>query len=200
MDHVVVDVEIAKTVEECGGWDATDKLGVAVACVWEYATQRMRVYGPDEVEALRERLLKADRVTGYNTYRFDFAVIWGVRKDVWGNFNVGKGEAYYPAMERLYNTSNDLLRRIWQAQGFNPDVWCSGMGGTKLDDVAGATIGAQKIGNGADAPIWYQEGRVQKVVNYCADDTCIERDLSDFIDKYGYVIVKGKQLWLTEKH
>jgi hypothetical protein len=41
MDHVVVDVEIAHTIEETpGGWDATDKLGVAVACVWDYTTWR----------------------------------------------------------------------------------------------------------------------------------------------------------------
>ena len=37
IDHVVVDVEIQKTIEETpGGWDATDKLGVAVAFVDRY--------------------------------------------------------------------------------------------------------------------------------------------------------------------
>jgi DEAD/DEAH box helicase domain-containing protein len=70
------------------------------------------------------------------------------------------------------------------------------MGGTKLDDVAGATIGAKKIGNGADAPKWFQAGQVQRVVNYCADDVAIERDLADFVDCYGYVVVKGKQLYI----
>ena len=59
MDHVVVDVEIQKTIKETpGGWDATHLLGVAVACVWEYRTQRMRVYGPDDVDTLRDRLLR----------------------------------------------------------------------------------------------------------------------------------------------
>ena len=54
MDHIVVDVEIQRTIEETpGGWDATDRLGVAVACVWEYRTARMRVYGPDDLAALR---------------------------------------------------------------------------------------------------------------------------------------------------
>lgn len=39
MDHIVVDVEIAHTIEETpGGWDATDKLGVAVA--WAIANQK----------------------------------------------------------------------------------------------------------------------------------------------------------------
>ncbi len=189
MDHVVVDVEIQKTIEETpGGWNATDLLGVAVACVWEYTTQRMRVYGPDDVPALRERLLKADRVSGYNIWNFDFPVIWGMSKGNWTDT--------HPAKVALRPKTNDILRRIWQAQGFDPDVFQAGMGGSKLDDIAGATIGARKIGNGADAPKWYQAGLVQRVVNYCTDDTCLERDLSDFVDKYGYVIHRGAQLFL----
>lgn len=70
------------------------------------------------------------------------------------------------------------------------------MGGAKLDDIATATINAGKIGNGADAPRWYQAGQIQRVVNYCADDVAIERDLADFVDRYGYVIHKGKKLFL----
>ena len=192
-DHVVVDVEIQKTIEETpGGWDATDKLGVAVACVWEYKTARMRVYGPDDVDALRERLLAADRISGYNIWNFDFPVIWGIDKPTWMN---GPGESL-SIKYALKPKCNDILRRIWQSLGFNPDVYSKGMGNAKLDDIAGATIGARKIGYGGDAPKWYQQGLIQKVVNYCADDVAIERDLTDFVDRYGYVIHQGKQLFL----
>lgn len=205
MDHIVVDVEIQKTIEETpGGWDATDKLGVAVACVWGYQTARMRIYGPEDVEALRKRLLSANRISGYNTFNFDFPVIWGIPKQHWLNWTSGPnswGDKYraifgIDVKAEMDVRSNDLLRRIWQAQGFDPDKWQSGMGGTKLDDIASATIGASKIGNGADAPKWFQAGQIQRVVNYCADDVAIERDLTDFVDRYGYVIHKGKQLFL----
>lgn len=189
MDHVVVDVEIQKTIEETpGGWDATDKLGVAVACVWEYQTQRMRVYGPEDMEALRERLLRADRISGYNILNFDFPVIWGIAQPDWREPPVGQG--IVSLKENLTGKQNDLLLRIWKAVGSR-----SG-GGCKLDDIASATIGVHKIGNGADAPKWYQAGQVQRVVNYCADDVAVERDLTDFVDRYGYVIHKGKQLFL----
>jgi DEAD/DEAH box helicase domain-containing protein len=199
MDHVVVDVEIQNTIEDTpGGWEATDKLGVAVACLWEYQTQRMRVYGPDDVDALRERLLRADRISGYNILNFDFPVVWGIPKPEWlaSVKNLGSSKGTPAIYKQLLLKTNDILRHIWQAQGFNPDVWQSGMGGAKLDDIAGDTIGARKIGNGADAPKWYQAGLIQKVVNYCADDVAIERDLADFVDRYGYVIHKGKKLFL----
>ncbi len=200
-DHVVVDVEIQKTIEETeGGWNATDKLGVAVACVWQYSDQRMRVYGPNDVEALRERLLKADRISGYNILNFDFPVIWGIDKKAWeGNCThltrEQTTEIHDGIKPLLKRKTDDMLRRIWQAQGLDPDKFSpKSHGGTSLDTVAGATLAAKKIGHGADAPVWYQQGLIQKVVNYCSDDVCLERDLTDFVERYGYVIVKGQQL------
>lgn len=204
MDHVVVDVEIAHTIEETpGGREATDKLGVAVACLWEHRTRRMRVYGPEEVDALRARLLRADRISGYNIWNFDFPVIWGISKPDWLNWKIAGDDPDIRKLvgginlkAELSQKVNDILRRIWHAQGFDPDRWQAGMGGPKLEDIASATIGVGKIGNGAEAPKWFQAGQVQRVANYCADDVAIERDLAEFVDRYGYVIHNGKQLFL----
>ena len=181
IDHVVVDVEIQKTIEETpGGWNATDLLGVAVACVWEYRNARMRVYGPEDVPALRERLLLADRITGFNILRFDFPVIWSVPKSEW--------HAGHPVYDQLLPRTDDLLRRIWQARGLDADRFGPGHQGWGLDAVAGQTLNARKIGHGADAPRWYQQGLIQRVVNYCSDDVALERDLGDFIDRHGYAM------------
>ncbi len=178
MDHVVVDVEIMKTIEETpGGWDATHLLGVAVACVWEYRTQRMRIYGPDDVHELRGRLLRADRISGFNIWKFDFPVIFGL-----------------PGRERVeslrYKT-DDMLRRIWQALKLDADQFSSLHKGWGLDAVAGATLNARKIGYGGDAPKWFQAGLIQKVCNYCSDDVALERDLTDFVERHGYVMATG---------
>jgi DEAD/DEAH box helicase domain-containing protein len=190
MDHVVVDVEIARTIEETpGGWDATNDLGLAVACVWEYRTSRMRVYGPLELTTLQDRLLAADRISGYNIWKFDFPVIWGISRTDW--------------MERYCNIAlkaelgrktDDLLRRIWKALGLDPNGFSDLHKGWGLDAVAGFTLGYRKIGYGGDAPKWYQAGQIQRVANYCADDVALERDMTDFVDRYGYVVNQGRVL------
>lgn len=201
MDRIVVDVEIEKTIEETpGGWDATDKLGVAVACVWEETGRRMRICGPKDVEELRARILHADRVDGFNTFNFDFPVIWGISKPSWRDLRTDhdRKNSLYLSLERI---SNDLLRRIWQSLELDPDVFDPKThGGYSLDAVASATLSATKIGHGADAPKWYQEGLIQKVANYCADDVAIERDLADFVDRYGYIVnpKTGKRLNLVD--
>jgi DEAD/DEAH box helicase domain-containing protein len=185
MDHVVVDMEIAKTVESCtDGWNSTEEMDVAVACVWEYRTSRMRGYGPLELTTLQDRLLAADRISGYNIWKFDFPVIWGISRTDW----MKRGEPHNSLKDELGLKTDDLLRRIWKALGLSPDEFNSLHKGWGLDAVAGSTLGYRKIGYGGDAPKWYQAGQIQRVVNYCADDVALERDMTDFVARYGYVV------------
>lgn len=181
MDHIVVDVEIQKTIEELPhGWDDTHLMGVAVAVVYEHRADRFRIYGPQDVAALRDRLLKADRISGYNIWRFDFPVIWGL-----------------PARQRvpeLRGKVDDLLLRIWSAMGLSLVDFSKAHAGWKLDQVATATLGGGKIGNGADAPKWFQAGEWARVSNYCADDVAIERDLTAFVDRFGFVLNSDRTL------
>jgi hypothetical protein len=122
MDHVVVDVEIAKTVESCtDGWNSTEEMGVAVACVWEYRTSRMRVYGPLELTTLQDRLLAADRISGYNIWKFDFPVIWGISREGW----TGRNSPHTDLKASLGSRVDDLLYRIWNALGLNPGEFSS---------------------------------------------------------------------------
>jgi DEAD/DEAH box helicase domain-containing protein len=181
LDWIVVDVEIQKTIEETpGGWEATDKLGVACAVIYEFNRDNYRVYGPNDIEALRQRINTADRISGFNIWKFDYPVIWGL-----------------PGRERLPELlpkTDDLLRRIWLAQGLDPEVFSKQHGGWSLDVVAGSTIGQNKTGYGGDAPKWFQQGNWPRLVDYCINDVKVERDLAVFVDRFGYVLRQGQRL------
>jgi DEAD/DEAH box helicase domain-containing protein len=176
MDHVVVDVEIQKTIEETpGGWDATDKLGVACAVVYEFQKDRYVVYGhtDDDLYRLKDRLLAADRVSGYNIWKFDFPVIWQIPARL--------------RVEEMRGKTDDLLARIWEALGLNPERFSEAHKGWSLDDVASGTLLERKTGYGGDAPKWFQAGNWAKLVSYCIQNVKLERDLTQFVDKYGFV-------------
>jgi DEAD/DEAH box helicase domain-containing protein len=178
IDHVVVDVEIQKAIGEDGlTWDDTDKLGVSCAVVYEHKTDRFRVFGHtnEELLELRARLLKAERISGFNIWKFDFPVIFGL-----------------PGRERvkeLKPKTNDILCRIWKTLGLSVDEFSKLHAGWGLDPVSRGTLNAPgKIANGAQAPLWFKQGNWGKLVNYCVDDVTLERDLAEFVDRYGYVI------------
>jgi DEAD/DEAH box helicase domain-containing protein len=173
-DHIVIDVEIQRRIEDLpNGWDDTDKMGVACAVVYEYLTDRFRIYGPNDVDALKSRLRKADRISGYNIWRFDFPVIFGVPKR--------------ELVEEMRPKTNDLLLRIYRSMRLDTERFTSAHKGWSLDNVCKATLGLGKIASGEQAPKWFQEGEHARVINYCVDDVTLERDLTTFIDKYGFV-------------
>jgi DEAD/DEAH box helicase domain-containing protein len=175
IDHVVLDIEIQKTIEETpGGWESTHLLGVAVAVVYEFKSDRFRIYGPRDIKPLRDRLNMAERITTYNGWKFDLPVIWALPQP--------------QRVDHLDHVSDDLLRRIWWAMGLNPDEFTDRHKGCGLDAVCQATIGARKIGNGEEAPLWFQSGFWAMVTEYCVHDVKITRDLCRFIDRFGYVI------------
>ena len=195
MDHIVLDVEIQRTIggPDGIGWNDTHLLGVAVCVMYEFSTDRFRVFGdaPDQLLRLRARVLKADRVSGFNTLNFDLPVIFGVQK---GDWITGAFEHH----KHLKLISNDILRRIWLGRGLNPDAFSPMThGNAKLDTIVKNTLASPgKIADGARAPEWYQDGNWGDVVNYCLDDVTLERDLTIFTEKYGYVIDGTKKLTL----
>ena len=58
-----------------------------------------------------------------------------------------------------------------------------------MDAITKTTLNAPgKIANGAIAPKWFQQGEYGQLYNYCVDDVTLERDLTVFTDRYGYVL------------
>jgi hypothetical protein len=184
MDHVIFDCEIKREVKDVpGGWDNPGAMGVSVAVVYEYLTDRYRIYGDtqDELKRLQDRLCIADRIGGFNIRRFDIPLV----------FEATEGRDFrHPEID---GKIDDMLERIWRAKGYDPDRYSQEThGGWGLDNIASATLGANKIGYGGDAPKWYKNGEWYRVVNYCCDDVALERQLSEFVERYGYCLSAKK--------
>lgn len=168
IDHIVIDVETKYLSSDLpGGWGDLDKMGVACCVVYEYQTNRYKIFGDseDDLFALRARIESADRISGYNIWKFDLPVIYSLHGccATW-----------------LRDKVNDLMARIWHETPIKK--------GTSLDAVGRATLWRGKIDHGENAPMMYRNGEIAKLHTYCMDDVALTRELVDFVDSNGYVM------------
>lgn len=173
----VFDLEIKTPIDQCSrGWQSHDEMGISVLCLYDYTTNRYRVFDDLNQEDAKSILYNYDYVVGFNTVNFD----WKVVKASWSSHGKRASKDF------------DILREIWISKGLNPDVFNPRThGGYKLDDVAADTIQMRKSANGELAPIMYQDGRFAELFDYCLEDVRIERTLFEFAVENSYVIRNG---------
>lgn len=167
---IVLDVEIVKGIlgrddqpiagiEYCGGWRDFANMGVSVACTHDLRTRLSRCFFQDELGEL-QTYLAGKPTAGFNTRRFDLPLLahYGVMVDQAKHF--------------------DVLEQIWLALGLDPDHFAGRThGGWSLDSVMTGTFGLAKSGHGAMAPVWWQQGKRGRVVDYCLRDVWLEGKL-----------------------
>ena len=154
--EIVLDIETANTFQDVGGLHH-DKLIMSVIGVYFYETDEYRAYEVSELAELWPRLERADRLIGYNNVSFDFPVMNNYYS---GNFLT------FPTL--------DILAEIHKALGFR----------LKLDDVAAASVGHRKSGNGLQAVEWWKKGEKEKVKSYCLDDVRVTKEVYEYGLKY----------------
>ena len=181
----VFDAEIKKPIEACSrGWQSHDEMGLSCLVIFDYESMRYRVFDDRNIAEALAILTGFDYVVGFNTVNFD----WKLLKATYS-------QLYPGVFDQKGSQDFDILREIWVSLNLNPDVFVPRThGGYKLDDVARETIGLEKSGNGANAPILYQEGRIAELIDYCVQDVKIEKELFEFIVRYGYVVRNGKRI------
>lgn len=178
----VFDAEIKKPIESLTcGWKSHDEMGVSCLVLFDYQTMRYRIFDDHNIEECLQILHNHDFVVGFNTVGFDWKLL----------------KATYPNCCDLKRSSVDfdILREIWISIGVDPDNFQPKThGGYKLDDVAHETIGLMKSGDGAHAPHLYQQGKIAELIDYCVQDVRIEKELFEFIVKFGYVLRNGRKI------
>jgi hypothetical protein len=171
---IIIDVEIKKAIlgrgeepiadiEYCGGWRDFAGMGIACVCTYDTHTHLSRVFLEEDLGDLAVYLYKKP-TAGFNTKRFDLPLLAEHGIDV-------DPDQHY-----------DMLEQIWLALGLNPDkFYYKTHGGWGLDAVCQATLGIAKTGHGALAPVWWQQGRRGKVIDYCCNDCNMEGRLLQWI-------------------
>lgn len=189
---IVLDVEIKKAIcgrgeeripgiEYCGGWGDRKGMGVAVVCTYDTRTHLSRVFFEDSLDELAA-YLAGEHTAGFNTWKFDIPLLT---------------EHGLPTVHAEMHF--DALREIWIALGVDPDNWKPHSHGSwKLDNIMEATFGLKKSGDGAKAPIWWQQGNKRRVVDYCLRDVWLEAQLvRHLLDGKPVSNEVGKEPWLV---
>ena len=125
-------------------------LELTVVGVYDSQTGRYSSFLRNELQGLWPLIESADLLVGYNSDHFDIPIL----------------NKYY-AGDLSHIKSLDLLKEVKQVLGRR----------LKLDNLAEATLGKRKSGNGIEAQEWWKKGLVEKVRAYCLDDVKITEEL-----------------------
>jgi DEAD/DEAH box helicase domain-containing protein len=159
---LVFDLETQYTADEVGGWSHIRDMRMSVGVTYNPIEDAYRVYMEEDVDRLIADLRAAERVVGYNLYRFDYEVL----------------HAYTD--QRLDGLPTvDMLVDLKRILGWRP----------RLDDVAAATLGEHKTADGLAAVRWFREGRLDQVIAYCKRDVEVTWKVYDFGRRNGYIQV-----------
>jgi len=163
---VLFDVETMRSADEVGGWNKAHRMGVALAVALHLESGEFSVYREPEVPALIAALKGAGLVIGYNSLRFDYAVLSGYT-----------GEDYARTLPSL-----DLLESLRGKLGFR----------VGLDHVARETLGRGKSGDGLQSLEWVKQGRYDLIEAYCRQDVELLRDVYLFGRRERHVVVSTR--------
>jgi DEAD/DEAH box helicase domain-containing protein len=159
---LVLDIETQQLVQEVGGWDHVDKLGVSVACAYDSKSDQFLVFKENELKKLID--LCEDRlVVGYNVRGFDLPVL----------------VPYGLEIKRL-----DVFDIMYDIETLTRQRFL------KLEAVARGTLGTGKSGDGLLAVEWWKTGQIQKIIDYCLQDVKVTRDIFQFGRQNGFIKIQ----------
>ncbi len=202
MQTIVYDIEIARTVESTKKkWASPEDLHFASAVAYSYEQDRYHFFLHLRGLTKLIELLNKNKVITFNGIKFDSKVVLGNNRKIracngsTGIFITGKGIIW-----EEYDIFTQCLKSVHKCK--NDMEACKRMspGGMKLDDIAKATLGQGKTGNGADAPILYQQGLFDDLLSYNLQDVRITKKLYDFISENHFVYNKDRKQKIKIPH
>lgn len=162
---LILDIETQRLVQEVGGWDHVDKLGISVACAYDSKTDQFLSFLEKDIPKLIE-LCEERLVVGYNIRGFDLPVM----------------VPYGLVIERL-----DVFDLMYDLETLTRQRYL------KLEYLARGTLGEGKSADGLLAVEWWKAGEVQKIIDYCLQDVKVTRDVFNFGRQNGFVRIQRSE-------
>lgn len=190
---IVYDVEIAKEVDDVPGkWTNPGGMGFASAVAYEYATDRYHFFMHEDDRPALLELLNTKIAVTFNGVKFDSCVILGNNRKtrmVDGLTFISGTDVHWRDYDILleYVRARFDLDNVKQAE---KKLGQKGIhdGSFNLDALCRKTLGYQKSGHGAHAPILYKQKEYAALLEYNLQDVRLTRFLFDFIWDNGFVI------------
>jgi DEAD/DEAH box helicase domain-containing protein len=157
------DLETQRSAEEVGGWKNIDKMGLALAVVYDPLKGAYRIYYEADVEKLLLDLVMADLVVGFNIDRFDLKVL-----------------SAYTEWDLSRIRTMDMLGEIHRRLGFR----------LSLAHLSEVNLGEAKAGDGLQSLAWWQEGRIDLIEQYCKKDVDLTRRIYDLGRKQKFLLYR----------
>lgn len=185
------DIEICKSPDDCTrGWASHDEMGIAVMAVCHhdaYPDYRIELFNESTMEEGLKSLASADMISGFNSVLFDMKVLLATAQ------RLGIGDKFYE-LGLDDKPHYDMYQKIKET-----GVFMRAKGIYNLGTIAERTIGRSKTDHGANAPLMFQSGEIQKLHEYCIEDVKIEADLVRFVEQHQYLINgNGEQVYMTK--
>ena len=152
MKKITFDIETKNAFEDV---DANNPalLDISIVGIHNSETDEYDSFLENDFARLWPILESADMLIGYNSDHFDIPLL---NKYYSGDLTTIK------SLDILKEIKNTLGRRL------------------KLDNIANATLGAGKSGNGLEAITWWKNGEVEKIRKYCLDDVKITKEIYEY--------------------
>jgi len=164
-DFCVFDLETIRSAEEVGGWGRAERMGMALAVLYDSPSNSSSCYREEDASRLVQKLQQYSLVVGFNNKRFDNRVL----------------SAYTDAnLSQL--PSIDLLEEVHRHLGYR----------LSLHHLAETTLGRGKSTDGLQSLQWVREGRLDLVERYCQRDVEITRDLYLYALRHGFLLFTNK--------
>jgi DEAD/DEAH box helicase domain-containing protein len=167
---LVLDIETQRLVQEVGGWDHVDKLGISVACAFDSKTNEFLSFRENEIPKLIE-LCEERLVVGYNIRGFDLPVMVPYGLEI----------QRIDAFDIMYDVEALTRQRF-----------------LKLESIAQGTLGVGKSADGLMAVEWWKKGEVQKIIDYCMQDVKVTRDVFQYGRQNGFIRIQRSEAKITE--